>query len=1093
MASRSLGTLTLDLVAKTGGFTGPLSQAERQSQKSMGNIADSATSAAATFAASVAAMGASVGTLLVSAANNAAELERMAYLSNSGTEEFQRMAAAAARVGIEQDKLSDILKDTNDRIGDFITTGGGAMTDFFEKVAPKIGITAAAFANLSGPQAILLFAESLEKANVSQAEFVFQMEGLASDATALGPLLANGGKRLLEYAKQADQLGIISSELETFQFARASEGMDLFGQAIEGAGNKLATSLLPQVNEFTNWIQSPEAIAGIGELTDNITYLIDAAELLAVVFGSRVVGSLVATGTSLAAAQIQAMRYQAALASMAGVSRTAALGIAAVGTAARAASGAMALLGGPVGAAITAGAALYYFASQSSAAEKAADALNNRVTMLASNIDRMTQKQAVAAVGDFETRLGNTRSEISATDKAIAELQSRMGRSMGPRGGGGTEAGRQARLKELEQQRLRLDAQLEEDQKNLESVRKRAATANANVDPAALSKYNDLLDKLKEESALRSDATELQKVEYAIKNKLLGALTTAQEDELKKYAKSADAQKAKEDAEKEAASATKASAAEIARNAAAIQSQIDTLVEQAVTYGMSERELALFKLTQAGATAEQIKSADAILKEIELRKEVASAVASQAEQTRWLAALNEELAATQSSIELEVRGVGMGDRERQQMEQEIAIRKKYAQQRRELAEQSFGDLSGSALEDQKRLRDERIQKLTEAEVKEIALVQEGARLKAEAESDWMNGATRAWENYQRNIQDVAGQTEALFENAFQGMGDLLVDFTTTGKADLDSFASSVLVSFARIQAAEGLINLSNLAFSKENKAALASFFGFGDATGSGLKTATETAEATATAATLANGIVTGGTAAAPTLAAGMETGGITSAASLSAGIIEGSVAGSALFSQAIITAASAAALEIAAACAMCSCGGAGAAATAGASGGLGGVLGSLGGLFGGGGSAGGTGSASIGALEFNAKGNVYDSPSLSNYSGQIVSNPTLFAFAKGGVPNLGVFGEAGAEAIMPLGRTSSGDLGVKASIPNIDWKQPEAKPPIVNIIEDSSRAGQVASRRQEDQYIIDVVINSLHGGQIERTMGRRFGTKVKGS
>lgn len=58
----------------------------------------------------------------------------------------------------------------------------------------------------------------------------------------------------------------------------------------------------------------------------------------------------------------------------------------------------------------------------------------------------------------------------------------------------------------------------------------------------------------------------------------------------------------------------------------------------------------------------------------------------------------------------------------------------------------------------------------------------------------------------------------------------------------------------------------------------------------------------------------------------------------------------------------------------------------------------------------------------NANGNVYAAPALSAYSGQIVNQPTLFAFAKGA----GVMGEAGAEGILPLKRDSSGQLGVIA-------------------------------------------------------------------
>lgn len=61
-------------------------------------------------------------------------------------------------------------------------------------------------------------------------------------------------------------------------------------------------------------------------------------------------------------------------------------------------------------------------------------------------------------------------------------------------------------------------------------------------------------------------------------------------------------------------------------------------------------------------------------------------------------------------------------------------------------------------------------------------------------------------------------------------------------------------------------------------------------------------------------------------------------------------------------------------------------------------------------------------FQFNAKGGVYDSPSLSAYSNQIHDTPQFFAFAKGA----GVFGEAGPEAIMPLTRAGDGSLGVRA-------------------------------------------------------------------
>lgn len=83
-------------------------------------------------------------------------------------------------------------------------------------------------------------------------------------------------------------------------------------------------------------------------------------------------------------------------------------------------------------------------------------------------------------------------------------------------------------------------------------------------------------------------------------------------------------------------------------------------------------------------------------------------------------------------------------------------------------------------------------------------------------------------------------------------------------------------------------------------------------------------------------------------------------------------------------------------------------------GGGGGLLGFFSGLFGGGGSS--------PRWDLNALGGVYSSPSLSAFSGSVVSHPTPFRFARGA----GLMGEAGAEGIFPLARGKDGKLGVKA-------------------------------------------------------------------
>jgi phage-related minor tail protein len=67
-------------------------------------------------------------------------------------------------------------------------------------------------------------------------------------------------------------------------------------------------------------------------------------------------------------------------------------------------------------------------------------------------------------------------------------------------------------------------------------------------------------------------------------------------------------------------------------------------------------------------------------------------------------------------------------------------------------------------------------------------------------------------------------------------------------------------------------------------------------------------------------------------------------------------------------------------------------------------------------------------LKMNALGNAYAANGIVPFAmGGIVDKPTLFKFANGGAGRLGLMGEAGPEAIMPLRRLPSGRLGVESA------------------------------------------------------------------
>lgn len=122
-------------------------------------------------------------------------------------------------------------------------------------------------------------------------------------------------------------------------------------------------------------------------LTDNIDTLVSGAEVMAVLIGGRVVVALTtATAAKLAATQ-QTIAYQLALARMSGVSATAAAGQVALAGATRASAGALALVGGPLGAAMLAGGAIYYFREELGLVTPKVQSATDRVDDMTSALD----------------------------------------------------------------------------------------------------------------------------------------------------------------------------------------------------------------------------------------------------------------------------------------------------------------------------------------------------------------------------------------------------------------------------------------------------------------------------------------------------------------------------------------------------------------------------------------------------------------------------------------------------------------------------------------------------------------------------------
>lgn len=180
-----------------------------------------------------------------------------------------------------------------------------------------------------------------------------------------------------------------------------------------------------------------------------------------------------------------------------------------------------------------------------------------------------------------------------------------------------------------------------------------------------------------------------------------------------------------------------------------------------------------------------------------------------AKQERAISSYVQALGQQQKALELAgqraVLGVGQGDRQNALSGQLNGQQDRFAQQSLELANQKSDPSRNMSDEEFAR----KSQALADANKKATDQIRQNYADVETAQGDWTNGATAAWANYLDSAKDVAGQTKALFGNAFNSMEDAIVNFAMTGKLSFADFAKSIIADMARIaarQAASGLLS-----------------------------------------------------------------------------------------------------------------------------------------------------------------------------------------------------------------------------------------------------------------------------------------------
>jgi len=223
------------------------------------------------------AAAAAITVLVNQTAQYGREIQIAANRTKVSVEEMQALAFASNTVGISLEKLGDIGKDTNEKIGEFLATGGGGFVDFIDvmKLTRKEGNELArTFQDMSGTDVLQEMVKQMEAAGISSNQMSFALEGLASDATDLIPLLSQNADELNRLKNEFAELGVTLSQEQLDNIKKVGEEFSKLGETFGAEGRQLVADYSDEL------ITAIESIKVLAEVS------VDAFNLIATGWGN---------------------------------------------------------------------------------------------------------------------------------------------------------------------------------------------------------------------------------------------------------------------------------------------------------------------------------------------------------------------------------------------------------------------------------------------------------------------------------------------------------------------------------------------------------------------------------------------------------------------------------------------------------------------------------------------------------------------------------------------------------------------------------------------------------------------------------------
>jgi len=229
-------------------------------------------------------------------------------------------------------------------------------------------------------------------------------------------------------------------------------------------------------------------------------------------------------------------------------------------------------------------------------------------------------------------------------------------------------------------------------------------------------------------------------------------------------------------------------------------------------------------LSSADLITAQLKKNSLLEQEVAVRKRAADEALKL---TAFQENLNRQLANAQTGISNNLAGQGLGDLQKQRLQEQLGIQQSYQSQLDRLESQhNKGDISDA-------LYSEETQALQSALDQRLAMQAKFYEAEDEARGDWSLGASSAFQNYVDQASDVASQAKSAFTSLYDGLTDAAVDWAFGA----DQSFGDVAKSFAKMIAKMAFQSAASNVFASLAGSAIGSAFGGSGAASSAGSTA----------------------------------------------------------------------------------------------------------------------------------------------------------------------------------------------------------------------------------------------------------------